>query len=138
MARTPEATIRAVTEAYLGGDVAVFTDQLDEEFHGHGSEQGEYWTSRDEALQRTLANEVRQVSPKNPPSGELVELAKRAQCVNEIGEVAWFSCSGGLVLDGEDHQQASWSTVLRRRDGDWRIVLSHFSIHRVNSRQSSG
>jgi hypothetical protein len=136
MARTPEATIRAVTEAYLGGDVAVFTEQLDDEFHGHGSEQGEYWTSRDEALQRTLAGEVSRV-PKNPPSGELVELAKRAQCVNEIGEVAWFSCSGTLHLDGVDHEQASWSTVLRRRDGDWKIVLSHFSIHRVNSRETS-
>ena len=137
MAETPEAAIQAVTEAYLGGDLDGFTEQLDDEFHGHGSEEGEYWRGRDDALETTLAEEVRQVPDGGPPSGQLVELAGQAEGVNELGEVAWFSCSGDLHLDDEYHPQASWSTVLRRRDGDWRIVLSHFSIHRVNSGRSS-
>lgn len=57
-----------------------------------------------------------------------------------IGDTAaWWSATGDLEVDHAYHREASWTVVLRResfseedfeQSGDWKIVHSHFSIHR--------
>jgi ketosteroid isomerase-like protein len=67
-------------------------------------------------------------------SGSLIEAVDALESVDQQAGLAWWSCTGDLDVDGAYHREASWTVVLRRwgeeDDSEWRIVHSHFSIHR--------
>lgn len=133
MAETPEATIRAAAHAYVGGDEEGLFYQLDDGVHVLGSEQLENWKGQEEARHGMIA-ELRRLKSDGPGSvgGELVERAlnPEAREVQQTEDVAWWSITADITLDGRYYKEASWSTVLRRHDKDWKIIHSHFSIHR--------
>jgi hypothetical protein len=133
MAATPEETIRAAAEAYVAGDDHGMEDQLGEGVRILGSEQRDNFGGRDHALQR-LGAELERRRKFDSVGGTLVENAMAAEGVVQSGDMAWWSVSGNLNVDGTYHNETSWTVVLSRAGdesgGDWRIVHSHFSIHR--------
>jgi hypothetical protein len=133
MAETPAATIRAAAEAYVAGDGDRLFQQLDDAVHVLGSEQFENWLGMDETRQG-MAAELRRLKPEGPGSvgGGLVDLALQpnAPDIHQTDDVAWWSATSDLTLDGRYYRETSWTTVLRRDHKDWKIVHSHFSIHR--------
>jgi hypothetical protein len=66
--------------------------------------------------------------------GSLIEAVDALESVDQQAGLAWWSGTGDLDVDGAYHRETSWTVVLRRwgeeDDSDWRIVHSHFSIHR--------
>ncbi len=133
MAETPDATIKAAAQAYVAGDEEGLFRQLDDGVHVLGSEQLENWKGQEEA-RHGMTTELRRVKSDGPGSvgGELVERAlnPEAREVQQSEDVAWWSTTADITLDGSYYKEASWTTVLRRHDKDWKIVHSHFSIHR--------
>lgn len=133
MAETPEATIRAAAEAYVAGDEDRLFQELDDAVHVLGSEQFENWLGMRETRQG-MAAELRRLKPEGTGSvgGGLVDLALQpnAPDINQTDDVAWWSATSDLTLDGRYYRETSWTTVLRRDGKDWKIVHSHFSIHR--------
>ena len=65
-------------------------------------------------------------------TGSLIDHVSECAGVNEMGDVALWSATGDLEIDGYYHRKASWTVVLNRADteAEWKIVHSHFSIHR--------
>jgi len=66
-------------------------------------------------------------------TGSLIDHVRECEGVNEIGDVALWSSTGDLEIDGYYHRKASWTVVLHRTvdtEDEWKIVHSHFSIHR--------
>lgn len=133
MADTPEATIRAAAEAYVAGDAEGLFQQLDDAVHVLGSEQFENWLGVEETRQG-MAVELQRLKPDGPGSvgGGLVDLAlhPNAPDIHQTEDVAWFSATSDLTLDGRYYRETSWTAVLRHDGKDWKIVHSHFSIHR--------
>ena len=73
----------------------------------------------------------RRQSMKGSVGGSLVEQVRECAGVQEMGDVAFFATTGDLEIDGYYHRKASWTVVVSRGDEDgWKIVHSHFSIHR--------
>jgi ketosteroid isomerase-like protein len=130
MAETPEETIKTAAEAYIAGDDEGLYRQLDDTVHILGSEQRENWDGQDQAL-RHLSKELehRRAVPESV-SGSLVDYALAPDLVHQRGDMAWWSGTGDLNLDGAYHRETSWTVVLSESEGDWKIVHSHFSIHR--------
>jgi hypothetical protein len=133
MAETPDATISAAAEAYLAGDEDGLFQQLHDAAHVLGSEQLENWRGTDQA-RHGMSNELRRLQPDGPGSvsGELVERALHPEVEEsqQTEDMAWWSVSADVTLDGRYYREASWTTVLVRDAMDWKIVHSHFSIHR--------
>ena len=142
MAETPEDTIRAAAEAYIRGDEDGLHQQLDDTVRMLGSEQRDNWEGRDRALRRLDPELGRRralaggVSGKliDSVSGSLIDCVNAPEPVEQTGDLAWWSATGDLNVDGTYHRETSWTVVLRRDGeyggGDWKIVHSHFSIHR--------
>lgn len=142
MAETPEETIRAAAEAYIRGDETALHQQLDDTVRMLGSEQRDNWEGRDRALRRLDPELGRRralaggVSGKliDSISGSLIDCVNSLEPVEQTGDLAWWSATGDLNVDGAYHRETSWTVVLRRDGesygGDWKIVHSHFSIHR--------
>ncbi|HWL48308.1 MAG TPA: nuclear transport factor 2 family protein [Acidimicrobiia bacterium] len=128
-----EETIRAAAEAYIAGDADSFSEQLHEDARVLGSEQLDYWSSREGAMEG-LGNElVRRQAAVGTVTGSLIDQALACEGVNEMGDVALWSTTGDLEIDGYYHRTASWTVVLHRTvesEVEWKIVHSHFSIHR--------
>lgn len=133
MAGTPEATIKAAAEAYIAGDNDSLERQLAREVRIIGSEQRDNFNGRDLAFQR-LGKELERRRKYNSVGGTLVDAAMAAEDVHEIGEMAWWTGSGSLNIDGTYHNETSWTVIMIRegdeKDGNWEIVHSHFSVHR--------
>lgn len=133
MHETPDATIRAAAEAYMAGDEEELFRQLADDVRVLGSEQLENWMGTREARHGMTA-ELARMRPDGPGSvgGSLVERALNPEVreVQQSHDMAWWSVTADITLDGRYYQEASWTTVLRRHDKDWKIVHSHFSIHR--------
>jgi ketosteroid isomerase-like protein len=134
MTGSPEDTIRAAAEAYLSGDGESFAAYLHDEARVLGSEQRDVWGTREEAMNALGRELERRQSFKNGVSGSLIEHIRECVGIREMGDTALFSTTGDLDIDGYYHRKASWTVVLRRSEektgGDWKIVHSHFSIHR--------
>lgn len=127
MAETPEEAIAEAASAYVAGDAERLAEQLAEDVRVVGSEKTDDWDGRNRAL-GGLAGELGRRRRPNAPRvrGSLVE---QEPIVDSTDEMAWSSRKGRLEIDGDVHE-ASWTTVLRRQDEGWKIVHSHFSIHR--------
>ena len=133
MAETPEATIRAAAEAYVAGDEEGLFQHLHDGVRVLGSEQLENWHGMEEARYQ-MTGELMRLRPEGPGSvsGGLVDLALNPEAgeIQQTDDVAWWSVTGDLMLDRRYYQEASWTTVLMRDGDGWKIVHSHFSIHR--------
>lgn len=133
MAETPDATIRAAARAYVEGDEDGLFQQLHDAAHVLGSEQLENWRGTEQA-RYGLSTELRRLQPGGPGSvsGELVERALNPELdeVQQTEDMAWWSVTADVTLDGRYYREASWTTVLMSDAKDWKIVHSHFSIHR--------
>jgi len=139
MAETPEETIRAAAQAYVAGDEEAFNAQLDDSVVVLGSEQRDHWIGRERALGRLERELERRRSVAKSIGGSLLEQLEVVEA-NRIGDAAWWSATGDLSVDGSYHRETSWTVVLRyenfseddheQKGGDWKIVHSHFSIHR--------
>ncbi len=134
MAETPEETIVAAATAYIAGDNDALYQQLAHDVRVVDSEQPDSWAGREDALSGLGPElERRRISP-NSVRGSLVESLWSPDTVEERGGIAWWSVSGDLEMDDTYHRMTSWTVVMRRdgenSGGDWRIVHSHFSIHR--------
>lgn len=129
-----EDTIRAAAEAYLSGDAASFAEYLHEEARVLGSEQRDVWGTREETMNALGRELERRQSFRNGVKGSLVEHIRECVGVREMGDMALFSTTGDLDIDGYYHRKASWTVVLGRSEektgGEWKVVHSHFSIHR--------
>ena len=139
MADTPEETIRAAAQAYIVGDDEGLMSQLHEAARVLGSEQRDNWNSR-ELAGHGLARELeRRRTFAKSVGGSLLDQIESCG-VQMIGDTAaWWSATGDLEVDHTYHRETSWTVVLRYDDyseddheqgGDWKIVHSHFSIHR--------
>ena len=124
MAHTPEHTIEEATRAYREGDAATLSRLLADDVRVLGSEWGDDWQGREQADEH-LAGEL---ALRRSVSGPLVE-APFTVDTSDDGNMAWSSRKGRLYLDDKVYE-ASWTTVLRKDKEDWKIVHSHFSIHR--------
>lgn len=139
MAETPEETIRAAAQAYVAGDEDALVAQLDERVRMLGSEQRDNWTGRDTARRRLGSELERRRTIRKSVSGSLLEQLESPE-VHQNGDMAWWSGTGDLDVDGAYHRETSWTVVLEYQNyseddyeqegGDWKIVHSHFSIHR--------
>lgn len=139
MAETPEETIRAAAQAYVAGDEDAFNAQLDDSVVVLGSEQRDHWKGRERALGRLERELERRRTIAKSIGGSLLEQLEVVEA-NRSGDVAWWSATGDLSVDGSYHRETSWTVVLRyenysedeheQKGGDWKIVHSHFSIHR--------
>lgn len=133
MTETPDATIRAAADAYVVGDEEGLFQYLHDGVRVLGSEQMENWLGTEEA-RYGMTGELTRLRPDGPGSvsGGLVELALNAEVrdIQQTDDVAWWSATGDLMLDRRYYREASWTTVLMRDDKGWKIVHSHFSIHR--------
>lgn len=139
MADTPEETIRVAAQAYIAGDDEAFMAQLDEQVRVLGSEQRDSWDGREKALRRLGSELDRRRTITKSVGGSLLEQLDALE-VNQNGDMAWWSGTGDLNVDGSYHRETSWTVVLRYQNyseddheqegGDWKIVHSHFSIHR--------
>jgi SnoaL-like domain len=133
MTGTPEEVIRAAVEAYVAGDNNGIEQQLGLHVRIIGSEQRDNFDGRDHALHR-LGAELERRRRLNSVGGTLVDAAMAAEGVYQSGDMAWWSGSGNLNVDGTYHNETSWTVVLNREGegmkGEWKIVHSHFSIHR--------
>lgn len=134
MAVTPEETIKAAALAYIAGDEDGLHQLMDEGVRVLGSEQRDNWDGRDHVLQRMGKELRRRRNIELTVSGSLIEAVDALESVDQQAGLAWWSCTGDLDVDGAYHRETSWTVVLRRwgedDDSDWRIVHSHFSIHR--------
>ena len=134
MLESAEETIRAAAEAYLSGDSESFSGFLDDDARVLGSEQRDVWSRREDVMDALGSELERRQSIKDSVSGSLVEHIRECVGVREMGDVALFSTTGDLEIDGYYHRKASWTVVLHRghetTSDDWKIVHSHFSIHR--------
>ncbi len=133
MGETAQDTIRQAAEAYLDGDQDGFYEQLHENSRIIGSEQRDLWTDREEAV-RELGRELeRRRATSGSVRGGLIDQIMACEGVQEAGDIAVWSTTGDIELDGYYHRLASWTVVVGRdekSESDWRIVHSHFSIHR--------
>lgn len=139
MAGTPEETIRAAAQAYVAGDEDALDAQLDDAVLVLGSEQRDRWDGRERAVGRLQPELERRRTLAKSVGGSLLEQLETVEA-NRIGDVAWWSATGDLSVDGSYHRETSWTVVLRyenfsedaheQKGGDWKIVHSHFSIHR--------
>lgn len=139
MADTPEETIRVAAQAYIAGDDEAFMAQLDEQVRVLGSEQRDSWDGREKALRRLGSELDRRRTITKSVGGSLLEQLDVLE-VNQNGDMAWWSGTGDLNVDGSYHRETSWTVVLtyqnyseddhEQEGGDWKIVHSHFSIHR--------
>jgi hypothetical protein len=133
MAGTPEDTIRAAAQAYMEGDNNALEAAMSDQVRVIGSEQRDRFDGRDYALQR-LGQELERRRSFNSVGGTLVDAALAADDVHESGDLAWWSGSGNLNVDGTYHNETTWTVILSRDEGDkaadWQIIHSHFSIHR--------
>ena len=134
MGATAQDTIRQAAEAYLAGDQQGLYDQLHENARVIGSEQRDMWSDREEAT-RELARELdRRRATSGSVRGGLIDQIQECEGIREMGDVATWSTTGDIELDGYYHRRASWTVVVTREhgkdEGDWRIAHSHFSIHR--------
>lgn len=129
-----EETIRAAAEAYLAGDAESFGEFLHEGARVLGSEQRDVWSTRNDVMNSLRPELERRQSMRDSVSGSLVEHIRECVGVREMGDTALFSTTGDLDIDGYYHRKASWTVVLERNGektgDDWKIVHSHFSIHR--------
>jgi hypothetical protein len=133
--KTPEETIREAAEAYVSGDDEGLYRLLDDNVHMLGSEQHDNWDSRERSLARLGPELERRRTVARSVSGSLVDRATTPDEVHQSGDLAWWSGTGDLSVDGSYHRETSWTVVLSRKPdeesgGEWRIVHSHFSIHR--------
>ncbi|HJQ76322.1 MAG TPA: nuclear transport factor 2 family protein [Acidimicrobiia bacterium] len=140
MAATPEETIRAAAQAYVAGDDEGLMSQLAERARVLGSEQRDNWHGREAAARRLAPELERRRTIDKSVGGSLIEQIGTCE-VERIGdEAAWWTASGDLEVDGAYHRETSWTVVLSfegysedshdQAGGDWKIVHSHFSIHR--------
>jgi hypothetical protein len=139
MADTPEETITAAAQAYIAGDEEALMAQLDEQVRVLGSEQRDTWNGRDMALGRLGSELERRRTIAKSVGGSLLEQLEAPE-IHQNGDMAWWSGTGDLDVDGAYHRETSWTVVLRyesysedaheQKGGDWKIVHSHFSIHR--------
>jgi ketosteroid isomerase-like protein len=139
MADTPEETINAAAQAYIAGDDEALMAQLGENVRVLGSEQRDNWDGREKALRRLGSELDRRRTIARSVGGSLLEQLESPE-IHQHGETAWWSATGDLNIDGSYHRETSWTVVLRyekcsedaheQKGGDWRIVHSHFSIHR--------
>lgn len=129
--RTAEETIKAAAEAYIAGDDERLYGVLDDTAHVLGSEQHDNWSSREQALSRLGPELERRRTVAGSVSGSLVDRAVTPDEVQESGDLAWWSGTGDLNVDGRYHRETTWTVVLSREnsDGEWKIAHSHFSIH---------
>ncbi len=128
-----EQTIRAAAEAYIAGDAESFSEQLDENALVLGSEQLDYWSNREGAMEGLGTELMRRQAAVGTVTGSLIDQVLECEGVNEMGDVAVWSTTGDLEIDGFYHRTASWTVVLHRTvdtEDEWKIVHSHFSIHR--------
>ncbi len=130
------AAIKATAEAYLEGKKTALADRLHDKVHVLGSEQGEDWPDLPNAM-LGLDGELNRiwaakVAKKEIVTGALVAAAKNPKQVQVLDNVAWWSGTGALRLEQRNHAMSSWTVVLNREGegGEWKIVHSHFSIHR--------
>lgn len=139
MAETPEETIRAAAQAYISGDEEALIGQLDDGVRVLGSEQRDKWNGREKAVQRLAPELERRRTLAKSVGGSLLEHLESPE-VHQNGDMAWWSATGDLDVDGSYHRETSWTVILQyesysedaheQTGGDWRIVHSHFSIHR--------
>ncbi len=139
MADTPEETISAAAHAYLAGDDETLMAQLDEGVRMLGSEQRDNWSGRETALRRLGSELERRRTIAKSVGGSLLEQVEAPE-IQQNGDMAWWSGTGDLSIDGSYHRETSWTVVLKHQNyseddheqegGDWKIVHSHFSIHR--------
>ena len=127
-----QETIRAAAEAYITGDADSFSEHLHENARVLGSEQRDYWSDREGAMHGLGTELERRQGAVGTVTGSLIDHVRECEGVNEMGDVALWSSTGDLEIDGYYHRKASWTVVLHRVDtgDDWKIVHSHFSIHR--------
>ena len=140
MAETPEETIRTAAQAYIAGDDEALMSQLQENARVLGSEQRDNWHGREEAARRLAPELERRRTIAQSVRGSLIEQIDGCE-VDRIGdEAAWWTATGDLEVDGSYHRETTWTVVLayqsysedehEQKGGDWKIVHSHFSIHR--------
>lgn len=145
MAATAADTIRSAAQAYQQGDEAALAEELHPNVRVVGSEWYDDWTGpeaavrgmRGELTRHAAAREAGRTSlyvdgplidfDANPIGG--ADESETDGALHEVGDVAWWGRKDRLLLEGKMFD-ASWSVVLRNDDGNWRIVQSHFSIHR--------
>ena len=128
-----EQTIRAAAEAYIAGDAHSFSEQLHENARVLGSEQRDHWSDREGAMSGLGVELERRQAAVGTVTGSLIDHVSECAGVNEMGDVALWSATGDLEIDGYYHRKASWTVVLHRAvdtEDEWKIVHSHFSIHR--------
>ncbi len=80
-----EQTIRAAAEAYIAGDEESFSEQLHEDARVLGSEQLDYWSNREEAMEGLGAELVRRQATIGTVAGSLIDQVVECEGVNEIG-----------------------------------------------------
>ena len=126
MADTPEEAIEKAAHAYMAGDAEGLFEQLAENVRVLGSEWEDHWDGRRTALDG-LAGELARRAKGGTVSGSLVDPPFTVDSTEN--NMAWSSRKGRLNIDAKVYE-ASWTTILRREDAGWKIVHSHFSIHR--------
>lgn len=136
--QTAAGAIQGAATDYQHGDENFVNSHLRDNVQVVGSEKGEHWKSR-EAARPILAAEMQQIKAETRSvGGPLVEAAKAVTAgdVTERGNIAWWAETGEIDLKApgdavpERHEQATWTVALEQIAGDWKIVHSHFSIHR--------
>ncbi len=125
--------IANVAKAYVAGEEDFVTSYLHPRVHVLGSEADESWRGHYDT-EAGLHEELADLRAKRRTvGGELVEAALEPPeaDIKVRGDVAWWSYTGKINLHGESEEQSSWSVVLERNHGgEWKVVHSHFSVHR--------
>jgi ketosteroid isomerase-like protein len=129
MKRSPdiERLIRETTEAALGGDTAALLEATSREdgVVMIGSDPDEWWHGHD-AIVGAMRSEIESGS-----AGEVGEVI-----AHEEGDIGWATMRGTFA-DGDTRVPFRGTAVLRREDGQWRVVQSHASIGVPNDQMAN-
>ena len=112
--------VRAFYDAYAARDIDAIERMSsdDENAVAIGTDPNEWWTGGQnikEAMREQLAAGELGLKPGDPNIGQ-------------AGDVAWFADRPAFVLPGGEEIPCRLTGVLRREDGEWKLVQSHCSI----------
>lgn len=97
----------------------------DEQMVNIGTDSGEYWKGWERLQEDTAAMFKTMKSYKVSRRDEVIN-------ISESGTVAWFSFIMDSVVETEDGkhttEDARFSGVMEKRNGQWKFVQSHLSI----------
>lgn len=119
-----EQSIQAVIEAMRSGDADGFSGWLSHDLTEMiGTDDTEWWDSYD----ATVAAEKAQMEATGG-----FEVAADSVQGYAVGDIGWFASRLSLTMSEESTVHVRLTGVVRREDGEWRMVQVHLSVGTPN------